>query len=105
MHVVEEAGGSATGGDDGVVVVGGGVQQFLLQFAESLLAIAFEEDGDGGVEEGFKRLVEVEPLVAETDGQFVPDGGLATVHVAYEVDAHGSLFLWGRQGAAGEGDR
>ena len=64
LNVVEKTGCASACGDDGVVDVGGGVELLLFQLAEGLFAIAFEEDGYGGVEDAFERLVEVEPLVA-----------------------------------------
>ena len=89
LYVVEMAGSAATGGNDHIVKVGGAMEQFLFDFAEGFFAISFEEDGNGGVEGGFEHLVKVKPLVTQTDSELVPDGGLAAVHVAYEVDAHG----------------
>lgn len=64
LNVVEKAGRASASGDDGVVDIGSGVELLLFQLAEGLFAIAFEEDGNGGVEDAFERLVEVEPLVA-----------------------------------------
>ena len=107
VDVAKVAGGSASGGDDGVVEFGGGEEKFVLQLAEGLFAIAFKEDGDGGVELGFEELVKVKPLEAEFERKFVAYGGFAAVHVAYEVDVHreerergGRLFLV----AAGRGE-
>ena len=98
VDVVEMAWCAAACRDDGVVELAGVVQHELFQFAECLFSIFVEEDGNGGVVVCLKLLVEVNERVSQFVGEAASDGGLAAIHVANEVDAHGRgclLFVCG----------
>lgn len=88
LHVVAKDWGASSCCNDGVGKLGRGLEHLSLKLAKRLFSVVFKEDGNRTVVSHLEEFVGVDKVKAQFVGKMPADGGLAGIHIAYEIDVH-----------------